>query len=97
MKSNVRIPGPLVIALFAVAFLTILVFADIWLVRQRHMADLGKQEMSLRSDLQRLDTWGRWTMEYVKIDKALASERTESRVKNVYRPKPDSAVGKESA
>ena len=30
MKSSVRIPGPLVIALFAVAFLTILVFADIW-------------------------------------------------------------------
>ena len=72
MKNSVRIPGPLVIASFAVAFLTILVFADIWLVRQHHMADLAGQELALRSDLQRLDTWGRWTMEYVKIDKALA-------------------------
>ncbi len=72
VKNSVRIPGPLVIASFAVAFLTILVFADIWLVRQHHMADLAGQELALRSDLQRLDTWGRWTMEYVKIDKALA-------------------------
>lgn len=60
------------IVFFAIAFLTILVFADIWLVRQRHMADLANQELALRSDLQRLDTWGRWTLEYVKIDKALA-------------------------
>ena len=89
MKSNVRIPGPLVIALFAVAFLTILVFADIWLVRQRHMAELGKQEMSLRSDLQRLDTWGRWTMEYVKA--CLPFERPP------YRGYPPRAYGTDLA
>ena len=72
MKSSVRIPGPFLVVLFGIAFLTILVFADIWLVRQRHMAELAAQELALRSDLQRLDTWGRWTIEYVKIDKALA-------------------------
>lgn len=72
MKNSVRIPGPLMVFFFGIAFLTILVFANVWLVRQRQMSELAEQELALRSDLQRLDTWGRWTIEYVKIDKALA-------------------------
>lgn len=72
MKSSVRISGPVIAVAFAVSFLAILVFANLWLVRKNELSDLAAQELSLRSDLQRLDTWGRWTIEYVKIDKALA-------------------------
>jgi len=72
VKNSVRIPGLLMGLFFGIAFVTILVFANIWLVQKRHMEDLAQQEMTLRGDLQQLDTWGRWTIEYVKIDKALA-------------------------
>ncbi len=72
MKSSVRISGPVIAAAFAVSFLAILVFANLWLVRKNELSNLAAQELALRSDLQRLDTWGRWTIEYVKIDKALA-------------------------
>ena len=72
MKNSVRISGPMVLILFAMSFVTILVFTNIWLVRRNQMTELVAQEMDLRGDLEQLDTWGRWTIEYVKIDKALA-------------------------
>ena len=72
MKNSVRISGPMVLALFALSFVTILVFTNFWLVRRNQMTELVSQEMELRGDLEQLNTWGRWTIEYVKIDKALA-------------------------
>ena len=72
MKNSVRISGPMLLILFAMSFVTILVFTNVWLVRRNQMTELVTHEMELRGDLERLDTWGRWTIEYVKIDKALA-------------------------
>ena len=72
MKSSVRISGPVIAVVFIVSFIAILVFANLWLVRKNELSSLAEKELALRSDLQRLDTWGRWTIEYVKIDKALA-------------------------
>ena len=72
MKNSVRVSGPMVLVLFAVAFVTILVFTNFWLVRRNQMTELVTEEMELRGDLEQLETWGRWTIEYVKIDKALA-------------------------
>ena len=72
MKSSVRISGPVITVAFIASFIAILVFANFWLVRKNELSSLAEQELALRSDLQRLDTWGRWTIEYVKIDKALA-------------------------
>lgn len=33
---------------------------------------LAKEETVLRGELEQLSTWGKWTVDYVKIDKALA-------------------------
>lgn len=72
MKNSVRIPGLVLVVLFVLAFSSILVFANCWLTRRNQMADLAKQELELRNEIEQLDTWGTWTIEYVKIDKALA-------------------------
>ena len=63
MKNSVRVSGPMVLVLFAVAFVTILVFTNFWLVRRNQMTELVTEEMELRGDLEQLETWGRWTIE----------------------------------
>ena len=40
-------------------------------IRANTLAHLAEQESMLRSDLEQLDTWGKWTIDYVKIDRAL--------------------------
>lgn len=47
-------------------------FVSMWFTQQRAIADIVSQEIELRNDLDRLSTWGKWTIDFVKIDKALA-------------------------
>lgn len=46
-------------------------FGLCWFSRQTTLNELAAQESALRRDLEQLDAWGKWTIEYVKIDKAL--------------------------
>lgn len=46
-------------------------FGLCWFARHASLNELAKQEAVLRSDLEQLDTWGKWTIDYVKIDRAL--------------------------
>ncbi|MCQ2108239.1 MAG: transglycosylase SLT domain-containing protein [Fibrobacter sp.] len=47
-------------------------FASYWFTRQMEQTSLAKEETVLRGELEQLSTWGKWTVDYVKIDKALA-------------------------
>ena len=72
MKSSIRIYFfPLCIGILL--WLGVLgLFASYWFTRQSEQAMLAKQETELREDLEQLSMWGKWTIDYVKIDKALA-------------------------
>ena len=71
MKSELRIHPVVMIALMVAAFVSMLVFAGCWYVRQNQLSKLAEQESELRGDLEQLDTWGKWTIDYVKIDRGI--------------------------
>ncbi|MCF0224692.1 MAG: transglycosylase SLT domain-containing protein [Fibrobacter sp.] len=72
MKSSVHISS-LTLVLIALLCLGCLgLFVSFWFTNQSESAELAKKESVLRLDLEHLETWGKWTIEYVKIDKALA-------------------------
>lgn len=56
---------------FMVSFALLFMFGAFWLHGHRQINDLAKQEKELRGDLVQLDNWGKWTIDYVKINKAL--------------------------
>ncbi len=47
-------------------------FFSSWFTHQAQGTELAKKEVQLRADLEQLSTWGKWTIDFVKIDKALA-------------------------
>ena len=47
-------------------------FVSYWFTRQADLGELARQETELRGELEQLDTWGKWTIDYVKINKAIA-------------------------
>lgn len=72
MKSSVRFPAWLLILALILWFGVLGLFVSMWFTQQRAIADIVSQEIELRNDLDRLSTWGKWTIDFVKIDKALA-------------------------
>lgn len=71
MKSSIHIPMPVMMIILAGLFALLVIFGTCWFSRQAQLTKLGEQEAALRSDLVQLNTWGKWTIDYVKIDKAL--------------------------
>lgn len=71
MKNSLEIPAWLMIVLIAGSLFVMVSFAGCWYMRQSRIADLSNTESELRGQLEHLDTWGKWTIDYVKIDKAI--------------------------
>ena len=71
MKSELRIHPVVMVALFALAFVSMISFAGYWYARLDHLSHLAEEETALRGELEQLDTWGKWTLEYVKIDRGI--------------------------
>ena len=71
MKSELRIHPVVMVALFALAFVAMISFAGYWYARLDHLSHLAEEETALRGELEQLDTWGKWTLEYVKIDRGI--------------------------
>ena len=71
MKNSIQISPPLMVLILAGLFALLVVFGACWFSRVNTMKHLAEQESALRSDLEQLDTWGKWTIDYVKIDRAL--------------------------
>lgn len=72
MKTSVRVPAWLLGLSLILWFGVLGLFVSSWFTQQKALANIATQEMELRNDLNRLSTWGQWTIDFVKIDKALA-------------------------
>lgn len=72
MKTNVRIPAWLLGLALILWFGVLGLFVSSWFTQQKALSEIAEEETALRSDLNRLSTWGKWTVDFVKIDKALA-------------------------
>lgn len=49
----------------------LLSFFFYWGVQRRELESLSRQEMALRTEIEQLDVIGNWTLEYVKIERAV--------------------------
>lgn len=71
MRGNVRI-SPIWVGLFFVLWFGSLgLFVTLWFNQKTELDNLAAQETELRNQLEQLAGYGKWTIDYVKIDKAL--------------------------
>lgn len=71
MKGSVHISPVLVGIFFVLWFGSLGLFVSRWFIQKNELAILAAQETSLRDELEQLGVYGKWTIDYVKIDKAL--------------------------
>ncbi len=72
VKSSIRISKLSFAVLLVFCFASLGLFVSYWFARQAELRDLSKQESALRGELEQLNAIGKWTIDYVKINKALA-------------------------
>lgn len=72
MKSSIRISKLSFAVILVLCFASLGLFVSYWFARQAELRDLSKQESVLRGELEQLSAIGKWTIDYVKINKALA-------------------------
>ena len=71
MKSSVRLSSMSVSVLFIIGFAVLFFFASEWYSNSRKLEKLAYQERILHNDMEHLEVVGKWTLDYVKIEKAL--------------------------
>lgn len=87
MKSSFHIPAIIAGLLFVIPAIGLALFASSWFSRQDSLIALDHEEVALRGEIEQLDTWGKWTLDYVKISKSLQylskgrlSEKTQQKL-----------------
>ena len=71
MKSSVRLSSMSVSVLLIIGFGVLFTFASEWYSNRLKLENLAYRERTLHSDLEHLEVVGKWTLDYVKIEKAL--------------------------
>ncbi len=71
MKSSVRLSSMSVSVLLIIGFAVLFSFASEWYSNRLKLEKLTYRERILHNDLQHLEVVGKWTLDYVKIEKAL--------------------------
>ena len=71
MKNSLKLSAPVSVLLFGLTVIALLFFVSYWGIQRRALEQLSKEEMTLRSDIEELTIIGNWTLEYVRIDKAV--------------------------
>ena len=71
MKNSVRLSSMGVSILFIIIFAVLFSFASEWYSNRVKLENLAYQERILHNDLEHLEVVGKWTLDYVKIEKAL--------------------------
>ncbi len=71
MKNSLELSTPTAAIAFGLVIAVLMSFFFYWGVQRRKLEDLSNEEMSLRTEIEQLETIGNWTLEYVKIDKAV--------------------------
>ena len=71
MKSNVRISKLTFAIALMLCFGGLGLFVSHWHAQQAELKELAVKESILRGELEQLSAWGKWTIDYVKISRAL--------------------------
>ncbi|MBR2271330.1 MAG: transglycosylase SLT domain-containing protein [Fibrobacter sp.] len=71
MKNSVRLSSMGVSILFIIIFAVFFTFASEWYSNRVKLENLAYRERLLHNDLEHLEVVGKWTLDYVKIEKAL--------------------------
>jgi len=71
VKSSVRLSSMAVSVLFVIGFAVLFSFANEWYSNRVKLENLANKERILHNDLEHLEVVGKWTLDYVKIEKAL--------------------------
>ena len=71
MKNSVRLSSMGVSILFIIIFAVFFTFASEWYSNKVELENLAYRERLLHNDLEHLEVVGKWTLDYVKIEKAL--------------------------
>ena len=70
-KSSVRLSAMSVSVLFIIGFAVLFFFASEWYSNSVKLEKLAYKERILHNDMEHLEVVGKWTLDYVKIEKAL--------------------------
>jgi len=71
VKISLRLSSGVLFFFYASALILWLVFIAIWVVYQKKWDTLLTQEQTLREEILELEEYGKWTLDYVKIEKGL--------------------------
>ena len=71
MKSSVRLSSMSVSVLLIIGFGVLFTFASEWYSNRVKLEKLAYRERILHNDMEHLEVVGKWTLDYVKIEKAL--------------------------
>ena len=71
MKNSLGLSTPTAVIVFGLVFAVLFAFFFYWGLQRHELENLSKDEMSLREEIEQLETIGNWTLEYVKIDRAV--------------------------
>lgn len=71
MKNSLRLSAPMSVFIFVLITAVLFSFVVFWGLQRKELDRLAKEEMALSLEVEQLNTIGNWTLEYVKIDKAV--------------------------
>ena len=71
MKNSLRLSAPMSVFIFVLITAALFSFVVFWGLQRKELDRLAKEEMALSLEVEQLNTIGNWTLEYVKIDKAV--------------------------
>lgn len=71
MRNSVGLSAPVAAIALGLVIAVLLSFFFYWGVQRRELESLSRQEMALRTEIEQLDVIGNWTLEYVKIERAV--------------------------
>lgn len=71
MKSKIHIPKFILVFAIIFCFGLLGLFVSFWFERQSEKHKLVESEIQIRYELEQLNVYGKWTIDYVKINKAL--------------------------
>ena len=71
MKNSLRLSTPMSVFIFALITAVLFSFVVFWGLQRKELEQLSKEELALSLDVEQLGVIGNWTLEYVKIDKAV--------------------------
>ena len=71
MRNKLELSAPVAVLVLGLTIVVLFSFVFYWGVQRRELDELSRKEMALRSEIEQLTVIGNWTLEYVKIDKAV--------------------------